>query len=134
MPKMYQLLRNILLVAAAMFLALAVYSLAVRYVFPAQAIFVLLFWFVAVPVVAYYVAFKLNLRKQAASSQAIAGLVLFYVFVLGMTYRFTDPESFQIMAFSFLPSLLTVYYIQVIVRQLRKEEDEVELKSKGPRL
>lgn len=133
MKKLLCSARNGTLIAATVFLALATFLLAIhyitRYIMPVHVIIVLLFWFVAVPGIAYYVAFQLNLRKESTSLQAIAGLVVFYAFVFGMAYRLVNSAYIQIIAASFLPSILAVYYIQLIVKQIRRKQDEGRIPS-----
>lgn len=131
MEKPFFLIRNVTLITVTLFAALAAFSLATSSSWHLHALTVLLFWFVAVPVLAYYVAFKLNLRKDTASAQAIAGLVVFYALMLGLTYRLTQTDYFQIMALSFLPTILAVYYIQLIVRQVLRKQEKAESETAG---
>lgn len=131
MEKPFFLLRNVTLISGTLFAALAAFSLATNFSWHLHALTVLLFWFMAVPVLAYYVAFKLNLEKDRASAQAIAGLVVFYALMLGITYRLTETAYFQIMALSFLPTILAVYYIQLIVRQVLRKQDKPEAESEA---
>jgi hypothetical protein len=131
MEKPFFLIRNVTLITVTLFAALAAFSLATNFSWHLHALTVLLFWFVAVPILAYYVAFKLNLRKDTASSQAIAGLVVFYALMLGLTYRLTQTDYFQIMALSFLPTILAVYYIQLIVRQVLRKQEKASSESEA---
>ncbi|CAN5827172.1 hypothetical protein BH24BAC1_BH24BAC1_10870 [soil metagenome] len=131
MEKPIFLIRNVTLIAGTLFAALAAFSLATNFSWHLHALTVLLFWFVAVPGLAYYVAFKLNLEKDRASAQAIAGLIVFYALMLGITYRLTETDYFQIMALSFLPTMLAVYSIQLIVRQVLRKQEKPEAESEA---
>lgn len=111
------------LIAGTALLAVASFLLASRYFLPAHVIVVLFFWFAAVPVLAYYVAFRFNLRKHSASALTLAGVAVFFACVMGITYHFAGSRYFQIMAVSFLPAIITVYYVQQVVKRIFGEDE-----------
>jgi hypothetical protein len=114
--------RNFTLVAATVAVAFVAFFLATTYFLPVHALMVLLFWFVAVPLLAYYVAFQFNLRKQTASSKAVAALIIFYALIMGVSYNWVASPYFQIIAGSCLPVILAVYYIQLIIKRIPKDQ------------
>jgi FtsH-binding integral membrane protein len=133
MQKLPYPVRNFQLVAITLVLAMAAFFIATSYFMPVHALMVLLFWFVVVPIMAYYVAFQFNLRKQTTSSKAIAALMIFYAIVMGVAYERVDSPYIQIIVGSCLPVILAVYYIQLVIKRIPKDQRKSPVQSEAAR-
>jgi len=94
-PIFYDYLKSMLLVATALTILLALYSLLVGW----NLITALLFWFIIVPAAAVYVPGFVS-RNRNHWLEAVSGLVVFYGFMVFMIYSHYQSDLFQIMMWS----------------------------------
>lgn len=105
---MKETVKGTLTVVAAISLVLAPYSLLIGW----NLITLLLFWFVIVPLVAFYIPTKVS-RNNVHLVESLLGLLIFYILIAFMIYDHYQSDYFLVMMASCLVNLIVVTAISL---------------------
>lgn len=118
-PKVILQLLEVLIVPVGIFAVLAMFSISVGW----NLFTMLLFWFVFVPLLAYYLPALIS-KKATNPASSVIGLILLYAFMVLMIYDHFQTDYFVLMMISLIFNLGIVLMITWIRKERKLDVSE----------
>lgn len=105
-------LKGIFIVSISLFLVLIPFSMVIGWNFFTA----ILFWLVLTPALAIYLPTAI-LKKKDHLMDSLIGMVIFYAFMVFMTYDHYKTDYFKLMIVSLMINMMVVSWISWAIRQ-----------------